>query len=554
MHKIFFILLLLTITILSASSEKVYKVLALKEWKPYYSLNKDNKPEGYAIDLFETLAKRINIQYEYVIVDNWNDAHKQFRDGKIDIFPNMGLVEKRLKTFDFTQPTDLFEIGLFKRKNAKSLKSTLDLKNKTVGVVLGNICEKLITLNITDTKVTFQNFHRAVAALNNSEIEVLCYPKPLMQNTIKNLRLDNIEGMDITLKEIKRGIGISKNESELLNLLDREILRIKQNGEYAKIYAKWFLNESKDIELNYEEMIFYITIFIVSLLFLLLIFMRKKWLVTKKQLEKEIYETQEQLIDLQKEKLEDQKLILTQAKITAVGEMIGNISHQWRQPLSIITTSVSSIKLSLNLGKDISNDKLKHCIEVVEKQSLELSKTINDFRDFFMADSKSTKIINLANTIEKLEDLISTTFKNEHIQIIRDVDDIEIKMNDNILIQAFLNFYNNSKDAFIEHNVNEENRYFFISINKKQHTIEITFKDSAGGIDEDIIDKIFEPYFTTKHQSVGTGIGLYMTNQIITKHLKGSIIVENTTYTYNNKTLQGVQFIISIPYVFNNYQ
>ena len=61
-----------------------------------------------------------------------------------------------------------------------------------------------------------------------------------MQNTIKNLRLDNIEGMDITLKEIKRGIGISKNESELLNLLDREILRIKQNGEYAKIYAKWF--------------------------------------------------------------------------------------------------------------------------------------------------------------------------------------------------------------------------------------------------------------------------------------------------------------------------
>ena len=314
------------------------------------------------------------------------------------------------------------------------------------------------------------------------------------------------------------------------------------------------LNESKDIELNYEEMIFYITIFIVSLLFLLLIFMRKKWLVTKKQLEKEIYETQEQLIDLQKEKLEDQKLILTQAKITAVGEMIGNISHQWRQPLSIITTSVSSIKLSLNLGKDISNDKLKHCIEVVEKQSLELSKTINDFRDFFMADSKSTKIINLANTIEKLEDLISTTFKNEHIQIIRDVDDIEIKMNDNILIQAFLNFYNNSKDAFIEHNVNEENRYFFISINKKQHTIEITFKDSAGGIDEDIIDKIFEPYFTTKHQSVGTGIGLYMTNQIITKHLKGSIIVENTTYTYNNKTLQGVQFIISIPYVFNNYQ
>mgnify|MGYP001176962340 CR=1 FL=1 len=251
---------------------------------------------------------------------------------------------------------------------------------------------------------------------------------------------------------------------------------------------------------------------------------------------------------LEEEQNKQEQLLLNQSKIAAMGEMLGNISHQWRQPLSVITTHVSAINVWLDFDKDISNQDLRDCADSVLKQANYLSRTIDDFRNFFMSNSTEKKVYMLKDIFYKLENLIKIPFENNFIETVNDIDEsIEVELNENILIQAFINIYNNSKDAFLEHNISTDDRYFFLSMKERENQVIMTFKDSAGGIKEGSMDKIFEPYFTTKHQSIGTGIGLYMTNQIITKHLKGTIEASNETYVYNGKTYTGAKFVIKLP-------
>lgn len=251
---------------------------------------------------------------------------------------------------------------------------------------------------------------------------------------------------------------------------------------------------------------------------------------------------------LEDEQLKQQQMLQNQSKIAAMGEMLGNISHQWRQPLSVITTQSSAIKVWIEFGHEITNERLLECSESISKQANYLSKTIDDFKNFFISDSTQKQVHDLKNVFYKLEDLVKIPFENNFITCINEIEsDIKINLNENILIQSFINIYNNAKDAFAEHKIESDDRYFFVTIKKEQENAVITFKDSAGGINEESLDKIFEPYYTTKHKSLGTGIGLYMTNQIITKHLKGQIVAENESYTYQGKEYKGAKFIITLP-------
>ncbi len=256
------------------------------------------------------------------------------------------------------------------------------------------------------------------------------------------------------------------------------------------------------------------------------------------------------LVDIQKE-TEQQVIIQMQSKVAAMGEMIGNIAHQWRQPLSIITTHASNLLLSYDIHKSVSKAKLVDCANSIIKQALYLSQTIDDFRNFFKSDINNKSVFNIKDSILKTNKLIQDTMQNNFIKVIMDLDDIEVLQNEAKLIHAFLNICNNTKDAMILNEINSAHRFLFITLKKINNNAVISFKDSAGGIEPDILYKVFDPYFTTKHQSVGTGIGLYMTNQIITKHFEGTIKVRNSQYEYNNIKLSGAEFIITLPL---NYQ
>ena len=295
-------------------------------------------------------------------------------------------------------------------------------------------------------------------------------------------------------------------------------------------------------KLKYKDIWFLVIIFIlllVSLNFILLfVSLRNRWIHTQSHLN--------QTIERQKEKIDRQhKIIIIQSKIAAIGEMLTNIAHQWRQPLNIISLNTAKIETSLLLGQEMKKEEILQISNDINLQTQYLSHTIDDFRNYFNSNMESFEPFNIQDAIKKVNELTKEVFRNSRIETVVSVDDCVITHNENLLIQSLLNIYNNAKDAIVESEVLY--RYFFVDVRCDAEKIVIILKDSAGGIDSEIIEKIFEPYFTTKHKSKGTGLGLYITYAIITQHLKGTISAHNVEYKYQGHDLKGAEFYIVIP-------
>ena len=250
------------------------------------------------------------------------------------------------------------------------------------------------------------------------------------------------------------------------------------------------------------------------------------------------------LIDITDIKQKEQQL-RNQSKLAAMGEMLANIAHQWRQPLSVISTSATGMKLQKEHGLLEDDNFYKYC-DNIDENAQYLSKTIDDFTKFIKGDSKPIHF-DLKNDTDSFIKLVDSSIKLYQIEVILDLcENINIKGYPNELIQCFINIFNNAKDALLENN-EEGNRYIFIEQKSDESEVTIVFKDNAGGIPEDIINKIFDPYFTTKHNSLGTGLGLHMSYNIIVNGMKGSIKVENEEYIFNNHKQKGAKFTITIP-------
>jgi len=249
-------------------------------------------------------------------------------------------------------------------------------------------------------------------------------------------------------------------------------------------------------------------------------------------------------VDITESKKKDD-LLFEQSKNASMGEMIGNIAHQWRQPLSIISTASTGILVQKQYGK-LNDESLIEACNSINDNAQYLSSTIDDFKNFIKGDSQKEKFL-IKDFMDKFSNLIEPVIKINEIQLFIDIDkSIEFYGYPNELLQCFINIFNNSKDAFKQND--ELYKLVFIKIYKIENELKIVFKDNAGGIDNDIITKIFEPYFTTKHQTQGTGLGLHMTYNLITSHMKGIISVKNDKFDYNLKTYKGVLFTITLPF------
>ena len=238
-------------------------------------------------------------------------------------------------------------------------------------------------------------------------------------------------------------------------------------------------------------------------------------------------------------------LLAEQTKLAAMGEMIGNIAHQWRQPLNIISVISSGTRLKKEMDL-LTDDMLVDALKTISETTEHLSNTIDVFKDF-LKENKEKSLFNLSQNIMNNISLIDTILNENEIEIDLDLDDsIYIYNFANEFSQAFINILHNASDA-IAFKL-KKGSLKIIKITTKQldghATIEIA--DNAGGINSEIINKIFEPYFTTKHKFQGTGLGLYMTHKIIQESMKGKINVSNNTFTYKTQECFGALFKITL--------
>ncbi|MEA3497574.1 MAG: hybrid sensor histidine kinase/response regulator [Campylobacterota bacterium] len=240
---------------------------------------------------------------------------------------------------------------------------------------------------------------------------------------------------------------------------------------------------------------------------------------------------QDQLIDDIKEK---EDILIQQSKLAVLGEMFENITHQMKQPLTVASLSSANIRLEKVFGT-LDDKILFHSLEDIERSIKHLGQTIDDFRDFLQDDIKK-QYFNIKEIVAITLKLLDSKFKNGDIITKNDVDDIEIFTRKNDLIQVLMNILSNAEDV-LKNIEGDRNIHIITDIQNDLLTLKI--KDNGGGIKDEVIDTIFDKYITTKEDNKGTGLGLYMSKNIIEKRLDGNI----KSYNENG----GACFEISFP-------
>lgn len=236
--------------------------------------------------------------------------------------------------------------------------------------------------------------------------------------------------------------------------------------------------------------------------------------------------------------LRQEILLFEQSKMAEMGAMIGNIAHQWKQPLNVISTLASAIQFRNQMGLSLEKEDIEEDMEQILNRVSYLSDNITTFRNF-LKENKEYRMVRLQDEINKAIDICTLVLVDNGIKLINNIDyenRIELELVTGELPEVLINIINNAKDAIKEKFVPDP--WIKIGLYGQDNKVFITVEDNAGGIPEDILPNIFNQYFTTKPEDMGTGLGLHMSKNIIENSLKGKLYAKNTQ--------NGAKFIIEL--------
>ncbi|MEZ4693990.1 MAG: transporter substrate-binding domain-containing protein [Aliarcobacter sp.] len=535
------------------------------DWEPFEKINENKEHEGIAADLIAIISKKLNIDIKLIPTKTWEESLEFSKNKKCDILSFLNETPKRKEWLNFTNT--IFKdpnviVGRIETNEIKDLSKVKASIALPKGTAMYERFEKdfpnMMIIPVNSEEEAFTLVEQKKADLTLRSLIITAY-------TIKEQGLFNLKILHQPKNyENFLRIGVIKDEEILVEILNKAIEQITSN-EIQTIVNKW-------VSIKYQEAAdyTYFWVFFVLTSILIFFFLYRQYLLkhSNNHLQKEVIKRTRQLEssnqslkrkrdelhnlnknlelkikeEVEKNRLIQEKLFKTD-KLASMGEMISNIAHQWRQPLSVISTLATGVKLQKEFDT-LSDKELILNMDLINKNAQYLSETINDFKNFIKGD-RNLQNYNLSSTITNFIHLVESSIKNSNIRMILDLDDdIFIDGYPNELIQCFINIFNNSKDAYEE--TNQENPLFFIKTQKQNNQVIIKIKDNAQGIPQNIITKIYEPYFTTKHKSQGTGLGLHMTYKLITDGINGKIDAKNVSFEFENRTEIGVEFKIVI--------
>jgi len=385
------------------------------------------------------------------------------------------------------------------------------------------------------------------------------------ENYYENKELKNSIMMNINKKK-----ELIKNQITRISLIKEDDYFINLNLEInaISIYLTSLINYDLNLAINEKRntdkifniilifsiiSIFIVFLFSVILSLLIIGNFRKLHNSLEQKVNKKTKELQELNnyleIKISKEVAQNRKkdiIMFQQARFASLGEMLNNIAHQWRQPLGSITMIIQSFQTKMSLGKltpTFVDEKVNDALLLASN----MSNTLDDFKNFFSPNKVKSRF-SIKNCIEHSIELSKYLLIQENIKVnLKIRKDVEINSFYNELSHVFLNIISNSKDALCS-NVDKNDRILKIIVNRFKNHLVVNILDNGGGIPQDILPKIFEPYYTTKYKSAGTGIGLYMSKQIIEKHMNGEISCKNILHKIKDeRVFKCSLFTIKIP-------
>ncbi len=211
-----------------------------RSFPPEYSVDEQGIPQGYAIDVMNAIARKAQMKVEYRIYDTWIAAHQAIRDGEAQVIPCMGITPARKEFVDFTSPIETFAVSLFVRADSKEIQSQEDLRNRPIGVIEGNVAIPILESKGFQIRV-YDEFSKALWALISGHLDALAYPEPVIWHFVQEAGIEHqFRVLPPPLLEMKRGIGVGKNQPELLQRLESVVQRVIHSKEYKQIYIKWY--------------------------------------------------------------------------------------------------------------------------------------------------------------------------------------------------------------------------------------------------------------------------------------------------------------------------
>lgn len=547
------------------SNKKSISMCIDPDWEPFEKLDKNGKHIGIAADIINLISSRLAIQIEVIPTTSWEESVQFSKEKKCEIMSFLNQTPQRETWLNFTEPlfTDpnviIGRMGNDSIDDLSKIKASIAIPKETAMYErFQKDFPNLIIIPVNSENEAFDFVEEKKADLTVRSMIISAY-------TIKEKGFFNLKIVNQPQNyENHLRIGVIKDEIILKDILNKAVNTLTKE-DIQNIVNKWVSIKYEKVQDYSYLWILMLILFIISIFFLYRQyilkhnnnFLQSEILKRTHQLEKSnqiLKEKKDELDKLnssleikikdevEKNKLFQEKLFKAD-KLASMGEMMSNIAHQWRQPLSMISTVATGVKIQKEFGTLDDNELIQN-MELINKNAQYLSETINDFKNFIKGDRK-IRNYNLSTTINNFLHIVESSIKKDNLNIILDLEDnIEINGYPNELIQCLINIFNNSKDALEEKK--EENPLIFISTTLENNTINIIIKDNAGGIPDNIISKIYDPYFTTKHKSQGTGLGLHMTYKLIDEGMHGKIEARNVEFEYKNKSYKGAEFMISI--------
>jgi ABC-type nitrate/sulfonate/bicarbonate transport system substrate-binding protein/signal transduction histidine kinase len=533
-------------------TKKVLTFCVDPDWLPYEKLD-NGKYVGMGSDYLEIFEAKLQTKFKLIPTTSWTESKQKAKDRVCDILPLSSNNAKRKEFMNVTTPYLKEPIVIATRQKTKFITSLNSLKNKKVGITKGySIAERFKKKYPFLDVVEVENIHDGLHKVAKGELfgyidAVTTINYYVTTNYISELKVGGKFDETYNL-----GMASNKDEPILHTILEKTIQTFTEY-EHKTIYDKWNSNSKIIKEIDYNIILQIIAIIIIIISFLLY----RQYLLNRSNQDlqskvdektKELQELNRSLEEKIKKAVEENThkdtILFQQSKMASMGEMIGNIAHQWRQPLTLISTTSTGLLFKLEYQHEITQQELKDTMNKLNDTAQYLSTTINDFQNF-LKPSQSSHEFNLKDVVNQNIEMFGKAFSNNDIKFELDFQDIIINNNSNALLQVIINLMNNAKDALKESD--DEKKVIFIKIYTKGENGIISIKDNAGGIPENILPNIFDAYFTTKHQSQGTGLGLYMSYQIVKNTFNGDLEVINQTFNFEGKEYAGAKFFITLP-------
>jgi len=476
-------------------------------------------------------------------VGEWNVIKEELARGDIDALPLVGRTPERELVYDFTIPYMQLFGSIVVRKDNNDIKNEKDLKDREIIVMKGDNAEEFIRRNnISDKLILTPTYEKAFELLASGKGDAVVVQQLVAKELLAKMDAKELKIVDAPLTGLRHDFcfAVQHGNWELLSILNEGLALIKANGTYERLHRKW-------LPFLYEEQIskklFYTLLVLSIVLFtaLLVVWQWKRILSHEVKLKTKelqaINKTLEERVEEEvKKRLEQESLLVRQSKMAAMGEMIGAIAHQWKQPINVISLAAQNV-LDMIEYDELDIERLKSDEASIIAQADFMGQTINDFKDFF-SPTKQVRRFDVREAIENILRILSASLKRRDITVeIEQVGECEVEGYPNEFKQAIFNIINNSKEVLEEKKIDSPK----ISIRfEREESAQIVYiSDNGGGIDEALLpDKLFDPYVTTKGEK-GTGIGLQICKMIVEKNMGGKLEARNVK--------GGAEFIVKLP-------